>query len=157
MKFLLILLSLILSSCTSNLKMPQGLPEPISEEIHIYTIATEIDFARNYYKDINKEDLEQISGGYLLSEGKISSSSGVVELVNSSFGHPELFTMCFMPRHRLVYQSKLGKVEVDICFACGKTEVTIDEWSRFFDHSKSIEDQINNIFSKAGLRLPVKE
>ncbi len=157
MKILFILLSLILSSCASNFKMPQGLPEPISEEIEIYSIAAHIDFARNLYQDIKKEDLEEIGDSYLLDTGKVKASSNIVNLVNSGFGNPDSFTLCFIPRHRLVYQSKLGKVEVDICFRCGKTRVTIDDWSRLFDHEKSVEDELNKIFSAAGLRLPVKE
>lgn len=158
MKFSFVLISILLSACANNLKMPQGLPEPVGNEIHIYSVAAEIDFARKLYPDLKKADLAEIDEGYLLGEGIVSVSSNIITLVNSSFQEaPKGTALCFIPRHKLVYQSKLGQVEVDVCFSCRKTLVTIDGWSRYFYHRSSMQDEVNKIFSSAGLRLPVDE
>lgn len=157
MKFIVFLMATLASiTYADDSKMPQGLPEPIDEEILIYSVAHDWEIGPDQsYKDIEKDDLEEVDAGYILGKGKVDSSSNIVKLINSSFGEPQAMALCFDPRHIIKYQSKFGTVEANICFACGKTFVTIDGWGRYFYHTKSVKDQINKLFNSSGVRLPV--
>lgn len=138
-------------------KLPNYLPEPIGDEIEIYSIARawEIDPKRDY-KDLKKSDLEKYDHGFILGQGKVKPSTNIIPILNAGFGEPEGIAACFEPRHSIQYSSKLGRVKVDICFKCRKTYAQINGWTRAFHHTESVLTRINEIYRLAGVRIPVK-
>jgi hypothetical protein len=157
LRILVILFSVLSTlACANDSKMPRELPAPINEEILIYSVAQDWEIGSDRsYTNVKKENLEKISAGYVLSKGKVNASSNIINLINSSFGETNAIAMCFDPRHTVKYESKYGTVEVNICFECGKSYVTIDGWGRYFYHTKGVKDQINKLYIAAGLSLPV--
>jgi len=157
MKHIILLLSvLVLVSCASSSNMPIGLPEAVSE-INIYSIVSrwEIDKFEKA-RNINRDELEEYDGDYVLSKGSLLRTSEIIQIINNGLGEPSWIAACFEPRHIIEYESVYGKVIAQLCFECSKTYVSIDDWGKMFYHTESFRVKVEEIYKSIGVELPVE-
>ncbi|WP_196139679.1 hypothetical protein [Aliikangiella sp. G2MR2-5] len=156
--FILIIALLSTQLFAQDMELPSQLPDAITEEISIYSIAREWEVhPKGPYLELKKSELEKYERGFILSKGKVGPSSNIIKILNTGFGEPDGIAACFESRHSIEYKSIYGLVKVDICFECRKTYVNINGWTRFFYHTNTVLNEVNEVFASAGVRLPVSK
>jgi len=151
----------LLTGCAGRPQPQPSLPQPIGKTI-IYSLINDWEFKHEpQYQGINKAALEKFRDHYfVLSKAEIddqADASRYVSTLQGAFGKPKYLLACFDPRHAISYESSSGHVEALICFECGSVEIYAGEPTKDEYFVKYVRPEIDAIYKKYGVKLPVEK
>ena len=137
-------------------ELPKGIPNSITGELFLATVAENRELRRNY-AELNIEELDEINGLFIIDKKNISNEEQTKRVIkelqkNTSVVGPS--ALCFNPRHYLSYTSKYGEVNLEICFECSRVNVTLDGWHKSLYINKESAKELNEFYSKINLTIP---
>ena len=149
-------LLIFISSLSHAEKFPRGIPSVIEGEAVFATIIDYPDL-KTSHNDLNKDDLAEIEGYFVVNQKRITNnikvSEAVVPLQNvaSEDGH---LGLCFNPRHYISYQSAYGKVSLTICYECSRVLVNIEGWYKTLSLNQESAEDLNAFYESINLTIP---
>ena len=137
-------------------ELPKGIPDAINGSLFLATVADNHELRKNYSELVSTE-LEEINGLFIIDKKSISNQNQITSLINElqkvTLENGPV-ALCFQPRHYLSYTSIYGEVNLEICFACSRVNVSLDGWHKTLSIKKESAQILNEFYSNIDLIIP---
>lgn len=151
---------LILTADVSAASPFQEIPSPVAGPSLLAALASDTEVAREpTYARYRKEVLREIYSKNVLGERAnldLAQLKEIYDLVLAATAVDVPQTMCVIePRHYFEYTSEYGKVDVLMCFQCGRVIINVNDWSTGRSLAPAFQAKLNAILEKHGVPTPV--
>lgn len=154
--FLVLLLSIMGSSCSITPSVPKVLPSDHDSDYRIFTLAQYYEKSDVYYQNLSFNNLARLDDYYIVDEQIIGKASGekVLSFIDGFLGRSDEVVMCFNPRHAIQYKSKGKMVTLLVCFQCKKVHQIVNGVKEVMRMPDGDRSKLDLLYSKIGVQIP---